>query len=352
MKYHDRPWKCVVQSCEHAEKGFLSRSLRDEHLDHSHQQTKSQPGSLPNNPDLDEIQPIFFDLIRLDKVEEVKSIANQFSRLSDLVQKELFLLIASSGSASMAQVLYKPNIISAETFWSESIKSTNFETLRWFLSKIDRWKITTVRSVLEAVLTSGSLEIFQECKKHIINMSLCSWETRVRKEGDKRLFSYDSVAEGVIRATAGNLDREHLLLLIWASLVENGARKFCSETNLGRGLCNVAKTSCSLVLTKALFEYGVQTDFMTNSHSPTPLHLAARQNSLQAAELMKFLLYHGADPLRKPGVKTLPRTQRSVSISEERGAQNIAKWVGMSWDELVDNIKLDIARGFCPPEYR
>ena len=345
MRHHDRPWKCTVQSCEYAEIGFLSRKMRDEHLESSHQEIKSQSELVPSNPDVDELQPLFFDLIRLDKVEAVKNIQHHFSKLDEAVQTELLHLVASSGSASMALVLCngrsKPEMMN---ICISSIKSMNFETLRWFLSRIDtdiyycdKFYRREPGPLHKALVESGSLEIFKEWEKHFIKI------LPKNSEWGKSLM-HEIVSAILIKATAGISDREHLLLSIWA-FVETRTENVGFGELWGDGLTNVAKTTCSIVLAKALLEYGVAVDFKKVERSPTTLHYAARNDSPQAAELMKFLLYNGANPE--------PLQVRSkFKISEEKGARNIAKWVGMSWEELVQKIKLDRERGFCPPEYR
>lgn len=312
--------------------------MRDEHLDSGHQEAKSQAKLVPSNLDIDEIQPLFFDLIRLDKVEAVYSILHHFHKLEKSVQYELEELVASSGSASMAQMMCNYGLSDRQLLLlAKSISGMNFETFRWFLSRIDnviRARYTTYKGeVLDALLKSGSLEMFQECEKYLIDM-FC--ETTLRQL---------SVTSYVIEATAGCPVREKILLSLWAGLgMGNATSKFNSKQNLDTALRNVAGTTCSLVLTKALFEYGAKGDSSISARHTTPLRFAARQSSPQAAELVKFLLYHGADP-------ELQTSRSRLKISEEKGAKEIAKWLGMSWDELVQKIKLDRERGICPPEY-
>lgn len=342
VRHHDRPWKCSVSSCQYAEIGFLSRRMRDEHLDSNHQEAKAQAEILPQNPDVNDIQPLFFDLIRLDKVEAVKSILIHFSKLASYVKTQLLELVASSGSASMAQVLCSWTNISESdiiSLWTVSIENMNLETYQWFLSTINRDRFLgydDLRRILVAVLKSGSLKIFQDCRSYLIDKILPAGPRS--KTHMPLCFS-----TGTIESTAGNSDREHLLLSTWAILNTSDNVKF--RKRLENGFTNVAKTTCSLVLAKALLEYGTRIDFVPSKISLTPLHHAARDDSPQAAELMKFLLYHGADPGARPG------KGRAKEISEEKGPKNIAKWVGMSWDELNQKIKLDRERGFCPPEY-
>lgn len=317
--------------------------MRDEHLDSGHQDAKSQAQLFPSDPDIDEIQPLFFDLIRLDKVEAVKSILHHFKMLHVLVREELEHLVAFSGSTSMAEVVC--NCDHSTVLLVNSIKGMNFETFRWLLSKNNMTGLkysSVASSVLQELVISGSLEMFQECEKYLIDSS----STRILGGTDNSVDP--SMSRRVIKATAGDPVRENFLLSLWAALdmrIPTAlTSKFKTEYNPDTALVNVARTTCSIVLAKALLQYGASANFKQSGYCPSPLNYAARQSSPQAAELMKLLLYHGADPELQAG-------RSKLKISEEKGAKKIAKWLGMSWDELVQKIKLDREKGICPPEY-
>lgn len=316
--------------------------MRDEHLDTGHQEAKPQTKLSTSNFDADEIQPLFFDLIGLDKVEAVRSILPHFTKLNSSVQKELEKLVASSGSASMAQVVCNRDGKVEISFLINSIEGTNLETFRWFLRQMDdvtkeqsRWR----HGVLGVLLKSGSPEMFQECEKYLI-ARICTGTTE--KEILRHLGEF--TLSNVIEATARSPDRENFLLSLWAALAMRYPSQFSNRIHLGQAIIGVAKKTCSLILTKALLAYGAEIDFRRHSDQLTPVRWAARQSSAQAAELMKFLLYRGANPELQSG-------RSNLKISEEKGAKGIAKWLGMSWDELIQSIKLDRERGFCPPEY-
>lgn len=323
--------------------------MRDGHIECSHQEARPQARLVPSNPDVDELQPLLFDLIRLDKVEAVKSIMFHFNKLDYSVQREMLDLVASSGSGLMARVLSNARVpnegwLDWIDYCTTSIKNMNFETLRWFLPKIDEAleKETVIdfgntKFFLAALTESGSLEIFRECEKHVIillrqNSSISYDNTRICLDGS------------MIRATAGNLDREHILVSIWAALkmgnMNANTRKYVREA-LGR----VARTTHSIFLAKTLLEYGADVNHPKGRSFLGPLHFASRHDSHQAAELMRFLLYNGADP------ETHSNHAR-LQIRDEKGPKNIARWIGISWDDLVKMVKLDRERGFCPPEYR
>jgi hypothetical protein len=331
--------------------------MRDEHLDSYHQEEKSQAKVLPNDLDEDEIQPLLFDLIRLDKVEAVKTILHHSNKLDSSVKTELIKLAAFSGSAAMLQLVcnhygnsdYGHPVRLTTKFLIDSIRGMNLETLRWFLSRIDNigqneeYFVHYSHGVLIALLKSGSLEMFQECEKYLVD----NFST---KRGNGRRESpvppaAPSLSPEVIKATAGCPDLENLLLSLWAALeMRSTTSKFNSQTYLGDALGCVADTTYSLALAKVLLEYGAKIDSRRSEQYLTPLHRAARQSSPKAAELIKFLLYQGADPELQAG-------RSRLKMSEEKGAKGIAKWLEMSWDELIQKVKLDRERGICPPEY-
>lgn len=60
----------------------------------------------------------------------------------------------------------------------------------------------------------------------------------------------------------------------------------------------------------------------------TTLMMLARESSQKAADLMKLLLENGADPSIKNHLKRGP--------GDYKGAKNIQKWLGVTWEELVE----------------
>lgn len=95
--------------------------------------------------------------------------------------------------------------------------------------------------------------------------------------------------------------------------------------------CN-AKRCCSIAIAKYLLKSGVDVDYTSKSNKPfsaTALYMASGKKGQRAAELMKFLLQSGADPKRIPKGSKVP-------MSDRPGPANISKWLGISWEQLVD----------------
>ncbi|KAI9684612.1 MAG: hypothetical protein M1822_005700 [Bathelium mastoideum] len=94
---------------------------------------------------------------------------------------------------------------------------------------------------------------------------------------------------------------------------------------------NAAK-SFSIPIAQFLLRHGADINaFDTPGY--TALYFASENESQKAAKFMKFLLQAGA---KSPSV-----TGRQLPIEERPGPRNISRWLGMTWDELVDEYKSD-----------
>ena len=103
---------------------------------------------------------------------------------------------------------------------------------------------------------------------------------------------------------------------------------------------NVAAACCSVKLAKYLTDAGAAINHRRSRQYLTPLHHAATKNNSEAAELMRFLLVLGADPAAY-ATSGPPFDKRIRKIRDEAGAKSISKWLGMSWDDLVEKTKLE-----------
>jgi hypothetical protein len=147
----------------------------------------------------------------------------------------------------------------------------------------------------------------------------------------------------VIKATDRIAGREELLLGLWKDLASrNEHSQFLSQKHLGDGLRNVAETTCSITLAGQLIAYGASADARNEGSFVTPLRRAARQSSANSAQLIKFLLYHGANP--KPS-----KARFAKPIEQEKGALEISKWLGLSWNELIEKVEADKEKGIGWP---
>jgi len=88
----------------------------------------------------------------------------------------------------------------------------------------------------------------------------------------------------------------------------------------------------SIGIAEFLLENGATVDAISRKAGYTILHWAAKNTTATAAEMVRFLLRQGADPnVKKSG--RLP--------GELPGAKNISKWLGLTWDELVESTRAE-----------
>lgn len=335
-KTHDLPWKCDISSCHYSEIGFVSKPMRDRHLElHRAEAQDNSPnkGTLILHPTSDDILPLLFDLVAIDDVEAVEKLP----RFADTIKhdvNELLKFVAHSGSAAMMKLMYEKCIQGSRYIgdWHNimlsGINGQNIGSLTVLLSDIFD---AETRQILEAhisasshkllvhSLTAGSLEVIQ-----LIGALL----SRIYKEYKRDTF-WLFTHRSVINATARCPEREEYLINAWSN---NGANK-ASSNDLLRILRTIAQTTYSIRLARALLQYGINIDQRQHDKVLTPLHWAARHDCAEAAEFMKFLLYQGANPDICQGIRN------------EKCVKNISNWLGISWDELIQKAKQDMARG-------
>jgi len=307
--------------------------MRDEHLDQYHQEQGALLVSTLDKLDAEEIQPLLFDLVKADKVDAVMALLPEFRGLPYTVREELQKLAALSGSPAMLHLIAPSEKHRFPTdLIKSSIQGKNVETFRCLLSDYTRphpWhRGSSYSTVLDEVLMSDSEVIYEEWEKYV-NVEIKSG-TGSKKDPIGESFTRRST----IKATAGNPSRENLLLSLWEKI---DLYKLCGDRYIGDALLNVALTTCSVKLAKFLIDCGANVDHKRCSTALTPLHRAARQTTAEAAEMMKFLLFQGADPEAK-------RSRVTLRIRDEKGAKGISKWLGMSWDDLVTKAKKERRR--------
>ena len=329
MRHHDRPWKCGFSGCEFQDGGFLSRKMRDEHLGRFHQEPATVAISAMEKPDKDEIQPLLFDLVKSDNVQMVKGLLQEFDALEGTVKTELRQCAARFGSPTMIDLIYQ---LELQTYRYDLVKSlhkllvssmegNNQEVFRHLMLQYRRISAPKDAygpdySPISELLISDSEEILDELNKHVDFM----FETWNPKVADAAAF----VSARMVAVTAGKIHREQVLGSIWRKHVI----KIIGTKYAGDALVNVSSSTCSVRLAKVLIDHGVSVDHRRSGIFLTPLHHAARKTTAAAAELMKFLLFCGADP-------EAVSTRATLKIREEKGAIGISKWLGISWDELV-----------------
>jgi hypothetical protein len=305
--------------------GFQSQSQYQKHWLRCHQDAAPKLNQPIGDPDDDEIQPLLFDLVTMGKLGEVDRLLPRFRKLPYQVKLELKKLAAFTGSLAMARLLIETDN-PADNDWSvvivESMKGENIEVLSWATSESQPEKFLGfgLSPIHEAAMSSSAAEVLELWEKNFSKLNL--WGSPC------------VVNASLIRAVKSPMS-EIRLSTIWKERASSGE---LSTAHLSDALREVAETTCSIVLTKVLLECGANVNFKRGSViSKTALHVAATKTTAAAAELMKLLLLSGADPKISAKTKNrgIHRPTETRTPSMERGAQNISKWLGMTWDQLV-----------------
>ncbi|KAL6826144.1 hypothetical protein V8C40DRAFT_286985 [Trichoderma camerunense] len=338
-KTHDLPWKCDISSCHYSEVGFVSKAMRDRHLDlHQAEAQDDSPikETLLFHPKSDDILPLLFDLVATDDVETVGELLPFADHIKQHVT-ELLEFVAHSGSAAMTKLIYEKGNwepASTEEWYAiilAGVNGQNAESLAVLLSDLyDNKAIFGVSRkqlcrVLGHSFTTGSMEVIQAIGTFLARIH------EKREWNPFQLFTNRSI----IKATTRCPEREEYLINAWSN---HGAAK-ASPLELIAVLRSIAQTTFSIRLARALLQYGNGIDINQRQYDKvlTPLHWAARHDCAEAAEFMKFLLYQGANPDICQGIR------------DEICVKNISNWLGISWDELIQKAKQDMARGIQWP---
>ncbi|KAH7249586.1 hypothetical protein B0J15DRAFT_536886 [Fusarium solani] len=322
-KNHDKPWKCDVAGCDYAEIGFISRRMRDDHLQSSHLLgDNSKPAEFDKSNE-DEVQPLLFDLVAANKFEAVKALLPFVEKLSDAVQTKLAIEAVSAGSPALFQLLATPEILSVYICeWA--IESGNVSLSEIILTHLQSQSFSGLQGymarwcgkIFAAVIRSDSYELYQLWSPGLSSAFGVSKLLNVALHG--------SVLRDAMEATQNDASREQLLLTFWE---EHDVLGRISKRQRMDSLLNLAWTTCSLNLARYLLNHGCEVDARRSQLYMTPLHCATKHNTEQAAHFIEFLLMEGANP--NTGTK-------KRDIRSEKGAIGISAWLGVSWDDLVE----------------
>lgn len=320
--------------------------MRDKHLDfhcaESHVNQSSNE-TLPLILDSSNLQPLLFDLVSINDVKSVENLPPFFEQLSYDHQEELLRLVGHSASTAMAKLIYERvekhiQPFSLYDFMVAFIEGKNFESLTFLLSdkgsKIsqklnveDATRISIqdhMNMILFHSVATGSMELIRVVDRFVVEYH--------ERNGRSPLPLYMKL--NIIKATAGCSDREEYLINAWST---HGIANLPSA-ELSALLMSIGATTCSIRLAQVLLQHGATVDWRESQWSQrTALKTAARKDSAEAADFMKYLLYQGANP------------NSFIILRRMKGPKNISKWLGVSWDELVQKVNEDRKRGIQWP---
>ncbi|KAM7210216.1 hypothetical protein V8F06_014405 [Rhypophila decipiens] len=302
MENHCRPWKCPVASCDFAMIGFLNQGGLERHKERLHKVVRADSAALNEASHLEDeaLYLLLYGLVDAGDVDELEAIWPVCrSKVNDKTVAELVTMAAAQGSLSMVRLLWewddktgKPrnNEVKVDALVHDALQSGDQVLSRCVLEKATHphWRIKTpYRDTVVAVLKSDSADTFAIWK-----------ETLADHKGPA-----PRLGEGI------------------------------EERHLGKGLVNIAQSTCSIEQARVLLKLGAPIDYPSGLHGGyTALHWACKKNSEDAAHFARFLLLEGAEPRLGYG-NSLPRN--------EVGAKKIQHWLGMDWSELITWVKME-----------
>ncbi|KAF7538368.1 hypothetical protein G7054_g3005 [Neopestalotiopsis clavispora] len=341
---HDRPWKCSVPSCEYADGDFLSRKMRDDHLDRYHQ-TEDRANDLADvKLDKANLEMLWIDLIKSNNTGTAEAMKNTLNTLDHDVQRSLVTLTATIGTPKFMDIVqvipriwvsrhicYSPEYIMLEA----AAKNRNVENFKILLAnavqvqrdKPDSDITSRMAYAMNEVIGSESSAIYEAFEAAV--SSQIEIMKSAKGPSNSNVAYYFTHGIG-LRSSLGNLRRQNLILRLWRSM---DVARSLSRTELGAALSGVATSCQSILLAEYLLQAGASVDYQKSKTSLTPLHHAVqRPSSMDAANFVRFLLLQGANPAIKAG-------RAKLEVKDENGAKGIFKWLGISWDELVEECK-------------
>ncbi|KAI5867325.1 NACHT domain protein [Durotheca rogersii] len=329
-KFHDRPWKCSIPGCEYAEGGFLSRKMRDDHLDRAHSNQNERTFDLGSTGDENETKLMLLDLIKAGLVDAVENMLSSHAEFTVKHADDMFRAAIESGSLSMVEFL-APKL-------GDSTLQTEATQLATRLNQAEIFQFLVCQYPHCRYLYPASW-------KNIISLGSCqmadSWIQAVAPmaydEETRTRLHYYATASGrsvLIRTAANDRAKEKPLIQLWEFGKSLGAIK---ASDLGGFLIDVAKTTCSTNLAQFLLDSGVDVDSRRSPKYFTALRYATKQDTAEASALIKFLLLAGADPdIEQEFIASTTRRADFVTkMEDEKGARGISKWLGITWNELL-----------------
>lgn len=327
MEYHCRPWKCSVSGCDFAVIGFLTANGLEQHRRRVHLVVRETDYTQPSALDDEALHTLVYEQIESEDIDELEAIWPTCSqKMNDFTKAELIMMAAGQGSLPMVQLFLewdeqkqepRNTAVKFGGVINRAIQSGNLELSRWVLGKATAWgdrRAGRYRDTVVAVLKSDSAEIFEV------------WEDTITSVVPTRTHIPQELFEKTVLNTAKRFpEQEDRMFETWRRLVGTGE---VHRRDLGRGLTNVAQTTCSIEQARHLLDLGAPIDYPQSEQSRgyTALHWASKKTSEDAAHLMKFLLLNGASPELGFG---------NAWPAKEEGARRIETWLKMTWDELL-----------------
>ena len=386
---HMRSFKCGFGTCKFATIGFFTESQLNQHTELFHIKDSARGPDEGAVADLaqETLEQIMLDAVELGEVDSLKAILDRLpqpplnflihlaylkgsnaatletlrKRGADVDDRDSLRLLAKVGDrdpsipaqiwTAMVRIREEYNIfqISSEytrariaegpqTALTEAVEGGNIEGVRWVLAQ----GVNLKERMLDNKLSVTPLD-------YLFARQL----TRSRDKRSNRQLLLD-IIQLLLESGSDVKDGQSLHSLIQCQFLpeEQPAYLETAKLLLKHGssvrtdaLHYVVGSNHSCELAQLLIEYGadIEANYTTGDlNSPTPLQRCLRYNHRKAAELARFLLESGA--------KTQLRANNySGKTDFKLDPKKFAKWTGLSWDELVDQMQSAQNTAVLPP---
>lgn len=328
MKRHNRPHKCKDPDCEYSFIGFLTESACQQHWEKYHRKPETTSvGQIEDVRCMNAEDMLLLDKIKSNDIVEVRKLwpprLDRDRIVRNILVRNLVKQALASGSISMIRLVFDsiPGNMIADSSWQYifnfAVAGEDYEVFRCcFLNSVTASSCATATVEVMKSTSLDMASLWQDC---ILQASMCR---------DSSYFS-GLFFKGVLISAEKNPMQEERLLQTWQQLHARGS---FDNTDLGSYLAAIGDSSCSIPQAAVLLKLGAYINHHKTSRKTgnpltlTALHSAAKHRGEKAARFMEFLLLHGADP-------TIGFRENYPANS--KGAQEIQRWLGMTWDELV-----------------
>lgn len=305
--------------------GFKAENALRQHIDECH---KDQALSENIRPSIQDIEPDQLEALLMDAVTagEVEYVRRFLPRASDEISNKLYGKAVAKSTAAVVELFINSgkdiNKIPLDMAdpseylvpLVEAVKAENVEVAKFLLDHgcdIYRKRFWQ-RAALDHAMRIPEIDMSMEMINLLIDHGV-------------DLAKRDTTLSVLIPSDSGQDSQTIKRLELFKFALKKG-------DNFNHALKAVAQKNCSINIAEFLLRNGADVNkrggFTTAPTYRTPLYIAASRTTLEAAQLMKFLLECGADPFAYVSGET---------AGERPGARNISKWLGMTWEELVES---------------
>ena len=295
--------------------GFGSQARLNVHLQYHEKQAKKPVAHLANVDNEEDVELIIFDAVKADDVDLVRDFIADVPRFSEQLLKQA-VVSSSCGVLDVLLEACSSDQIIRSTVLEDAVRANNLEATRvlleWGASL--RYRLAEVRGlqIMDIAMKTFSPEMI------------------------KLLLSHRYIHQRILRNEWTNPDLYPLLDSNLERSKEAGFIQCLSQlpdwtdkrAAFERCFVFNARGPCSIAIAEFLLRDGVD----INSRAwegCTALYWTSTRKTKRAAEFMKFLLESGADPLT-------PLHKRRKRIPYQAGPRNISKWLGITWEQLVE----------------